>query len=154
MIGNEAQVDVDYTRVEDMPAWAANFVRAHDGEVFSIPMLAMFCVAMKKEVFESVGWLDEQFGIGMFEDDDYAHRIKLAGLRLVCAADSFVHHFGQAAFKELIANGKYDALFAENRRRYEQKWNMEWVPHKYALLESESTAVASQQAEVHGGENC
>ena len=154
VIGNEAQVDVDYTRVEDMPAWAANFVRAHDGEVFSIPMLAMFCVAMKKEVFESVGWLNEQFGIGMFEDDDYAHRIKLAGLRLVCAADSFVHHFGQAAFKELIANGKYDALFAENRRRYEQKWNMEWVPHKYALLESESTAVSSQQAEVHGGENC
>lgn len=151
-IGNEAQVEVDYTRLEDMPAWAANFVRAHDGKVFSIPMLAMFCVAMKKEVFEKVGWLDEQFGIGMFEDDDYAQRIKLAGLRLVCAADSFVHHFGQAAFKELIANGKYDALFEENRRRYEQKWNMEWVPHKYAPSESEPTDIASRQPEGHGEE--
>jgi len=152
VIGNEAQVNVDYTGVEDMPAWAATFVRVHDGEVFSIPMLAMFCVAMKREVFEKVGWLDEQFGIGMFEDDDYAQRIKLAGLRLVCAADSFVHHFGQAAFKKLIENGKYEALFEENRRRYERKWNMEWVPHKYGTLASEPTSVVSRQPEVHVGE--
>jgi len=150
--GNEAKVDVEYTEVEDMPAWAARFVRDHDGQVFSIPMLAMFCVAMRREVFERVGLLDEQFGIGMFEDDDYAHRIRVNGFRLVCAADSFVHHFGEAAFKKLKANGKYDALFAENRRRYEQKWNTEWVPHKYAPLGSGPAAVlATRQPDGYPG---
>lgn len=149
--GNEAKVDVDYTQLEDMPAWAARFVRDHDDQVFSIPMLAMFCVGMRREVFERVGLLDEQFGIGMFEDDDYAHRIKISGFRLVCAADSFVHHFGEAAFKKLKANGKYDALFAENRRRYEQKWNMEWVPHKYAPPGFEPTAAMAPRPEGHAG---
>ncbi len=131
-IGNEAKVEVGYSNPEDMPAWAANFVREHDGEVFSIPMLAMFCVAMSREVFEKVGLLDEQFGIGLFEDDDYTHRVKTNGFRVVCAADVFVHHFGQAAFKKLVANGEYQELFDENRRRYERKWNIEWTPHQYA----------------------
>jgi GT2 family glycosyltransferase len=151
-VGNEAKVEVGYSKLEDMPAWAADFVRQHDGQVFSIPMLAMFCVAMRREVFETVGSLDEQFGIGMFEDDDYAHRIKLEGLRIVCAADSFVHHFGQAAFKKLIDNGQYDPLFAENRRRYEQKWNKEWVPHKYAPLGFEPSTIASRRTEADRGE--
>jgi GT2 family glycosyltransferase len=131
-IGNEAKVDVGYSDPADMPAWAASFVRAHDGQVFSIPMLAMFCVVMRRDVFEKVGLLDEQFGIGLFEDDDYTHRVKTNGFRVVCAADAFVHHFGQAAFKKLVANGEYQELFDENRRRYEQKWNIEWVPHQYA----------------------
>jgi GT2 family glycosyltransferase len=151
-VGNEAKVEVGYSKLEDMPAWAADFVRQHDGQVFLIPMLAMFCVAMRREVFETVGSLDEQFGIGMFEDDDYAHRIKLEGLQVVCAADSFVHHFGQAAFKKLIDNGQYDPLFAENRRRYEQKWNKEWVPHKYAPLGFEPSTIASQRTEADRGE--
>ncbi|PYS67058.1 MAG: glycosyl transferase family 1, partial [Acidobacteria bacterium] len=58
-IGNEAKVDVGYSDPADMPAWAASFVREHDGQVFSIPMLAMFCVAMRSDVFEKVGLLDE-----------------------------------------------------------------------------------------------
>ncbi len=131
-IGNEAKVDVGYSDPADMPAWAASFVREHDGQVFSIPMLAMFCVAMRSDVFEKVGLLDEQFGIGLFEDDDYTHRVKANGFRVVCAADVFVHHFGQAAFKKLVANGEYQELFDENRRRYERKWNIEWAPHQYA----------------------
>ncbi|MEK6280899.1 MAG: glycosyltransferase [Acidobacteriota bacterium] len=151
-VGNEAKVEVDYTELEDMPAWASRFVQEHDGQVFPITMLAMFCVAMRREVFEKVGLLDEQFGIGMFEDDDYSHRVRLKGLRLVCAADSFVHHFGQAAFKKLIENGEYHALFKENRRRYEQKWNMEWVPHQYAPLGFGPTAIASRQPEVYRAE--
>jgi len=129
-IGNEAKVDVGYSNPEDMPAWAASFVREHDGQLFSIPMLAMFCVAMRRKVFEEVGLLDEQFGIGLFEDDDYTHRVKANGFRVVCAADAFVHHFGQAAFKKLVANGEYQELFDENRRRYERKWNIEWAPHQ------------------------
>ncbi|HKO96201.1 MAG TPA: glycosyltransferase [Pyrinomonadaceae bacterium] len=131
-IGNEAKVDVDYTDVSDMPAWAARFVRQHEQDLFEIPMLAMFCVALRREVFQLVGFLDERFGIGMFEDDDYSVRIKEAGLRIVCTADVFIHHFGQASFKKLVENGEYQKLFDENRRLYEQKWNKKWVPHQYS----------------------
>jgi GT2 family glycosyltransferase/glycosyltransferase involved in cell wall biosynthesis len=142
-IGNEAKVDVDYTNLDDMASWAAGFVQEHAGMVFDIPMLAMFCVAMRREVFEKVGFLDERFGLGLFEDDDYTLRIKTSGFRVACAADVFIHHFGQASFKKLVENGKYQALFDENRRRFEQKWNMQWTPHQYAAVELKRKAASS-----------
>ena len=133
-VGNEAKVEPDYRTWGEMEAFAQELTWSRDQQVADIFMLAMFCVALRRETYERLGPLDEQFGIGMFEDDDYSHRIKVAGLRVVCAADVFIHHFGQAAFKQLIASGKYNPLFEENRRRYEKKWKAKWIPHKHAQL--------------------
>ena len=105
-----------------------------DGQCADIHMLAMYCVAMRRDTFERIGPLDEQFGIGMFEDDDYATRMRAAGYRVVCAGDAFVHHVGQAAFKSLIQQGRYNDLFAANRAAYERKWRVTWVPHRHMPL--------------------
>ena len=126
-IGNEAKIPVPYTRQEAMPVWAATYCREHDGEIFDIPVLAMFCVAMRRDVFNAVGMLDDRFAIGMFEDDDYAQRIRAEGLRLVCARDSFVHHEGRSSFK-LLGEPQYLSIFEKNRRLYEAKWGR-WEPH-------------------------
>lgn len=121
-VGNEAKVDVDYVDLEHMEAFADRHVARHRGRTFDISMLAMFCVAMRREVFERIGLLDEAFGIGMFEDDDYSRRIQAAGLRTVCAQDAYIHHYGQASFKKLIASGEYQALWDKNQAYFESKW--------------------------------
>ena len=43
-------------------AVATECARRHDGEVADIEMLAMFCVAMRRDTYERVGPLDERFG--------------------------------------------------------------------------------------------
>ncbi len=140
-IGNEAMVPVEYSDVEQIPIWAQDYVRRHADEVFEIPMLAMFCVAMRREVFEKVGPLDERFGIGMFEDDDYAIRVRRAGYRIVCARDSFVHHWMKAAFGR-IPTVEYQMLFDRNRRLFEEKWGCPWIPHSAVKVE-EPVAVSA-----------
>jgi GT2 family glycosyltransferase/2-polyprenyl-3-methyl-5-hydroxy-6-metoxy-1,4-benzoquinol methylase len=127
-IGNEAKIPVGYGSLNEMPEWAAGHVREHDGQTFEIPVLAMFCVAMRREIVEQVGLLDERFGLGMFEDDDYTRRIKEAGYTSVCAFDSFVHHVGRSSFK-LLGDQKYFEIFMRNRSLYEQKWGEMWQPH-------------------------
>jgi len=136
-VGNEAKIETSYRTWNELEAFAKKHTWAHDGEIADIHMLAMFCVALRRETYENVGPLDEQFGIGMFEDDDYAERLRAKGYRVVCAADTFVHHFGQAAFKKLIENGRYNALFDENRRRYEAKWRVKWAPRGHAPVRFE-----------------
>ncbi|HSP63712.1 MAG TPA: glycosyltransferase [Pyrinomonadaceae bacterium] len=133
--GNESKVDVSYRTLGEMEAFAEELMWASEGLIAEIHMLAMFCVAFRRDTYRKVGPLDEQFGIGMFEDDDYSLRVKKCGLRVVCAADVFVHHVGQAAFKDLIPDGSYDELFSRNRRRFESKWNVTWIPHKNAPLQ-------------------
>lgn len=133
-VGNEAKIEVPYQTWGEMEQFAKEYTWRRAGEIADIHMLAMFCVAFRRATFEAVGPLDEQFGIGMFEDDDYAQRVRAQKLRVVCAADVFVHHFGQAAFKKLIENGQYNALFEENRRRYESKWNVSWIPRGHAQV--------------------
>jgi GT2 family glycosyltransferase/glycosyltransferase involved in cell wall biosynthesis len=133
--GNEAKIEPGYQTIGEMEAFAEEHVWRHDHLVADIHMLAMFCVAFKRETYEAIGPLDEQFGLGMFEDDDYSLRMKQARLRVICAADVFVHHFGQAAFKKLIERGEYNELFEKNRHRYETKWSVKWIPHVNAPLD-------------------
>ncbi|HVQ54366.1 MAG TPA: glycosyltransferase family 2 protein [Thermoanaerobaculia bacterium] len=120
-IANEARIDVGYGNLGELPAWSRAWVREHDGEAFEIPMLAFFCVLMRRETFARVGPLDERFGTGMFEDGDYNRRVRAAGWDVLCARDAFVHHWQKASFRQL-GKDAYFRLYEENRRKYEDKW--------------------------------
>jgi GT2 family glycosyltransferase len=85
-----------------------------------------FCVMIPRSVWERVGELDETFGIGLFEDDDYAMRVQRAGYNVACAEDVFVHHHASASIGALPREG-YDRLFDRNRRYFESKWGP-WTP--------------------------
>ncbi len=126
---NEAQVDAPYRTFGEVQQFARAYTAAHNGQSAELGMLAMFCAAMRRDVFDRVGVLDEQFEIGMFEDDDYARRVRAAGYSIVCADDVFVHHFGQGSLGELCVSGEYDRVLEANRRRFEQKWGVTWRPH-------------------------
>ncbi len=128
--GNESRIKVDYTDVADMEAFARRYTLAHAGEAFEIEMLPFLCVALRREVFEQVGPLDERFGTGMFEDDDYALRLKEKGYKILCAEDVYIHHWGNASFSKL-GQVEYRRLFEENRLKFEQKWDRAWLPHLY-----------------------
>ena len=128
--GNEAKIVVPYSSLSNMEKFADQYVFAHEGQSFEIKMLAMFCVAMRRSLLMEVGLLDERFGIGMFEDDDYAYRVKLQGYKLVCAEDVFIHHFGMSTMKKM-SEQKYLELFESNRKKFEKKWDIRWEPHKY-----------------------
>jgi GT2 family glycosyltransferase/glycosyltransferase involved in cell wall biosynthesis len=135
--GNESRITVPYDIAADgmvadgmlaMEEFAARYTTAHEGELFDIRVAAMYCVALRRDVYAQVGPLDEQFSIGMFEDDDYSERVRRAGYRVVCVEDVFVHHFGQASFRKL-PQSEYQALWERNQQLYEKKWGVPWKPH-------------------------
>ena len=127
---NEARVPASYSTYGGFLEHAERRWADHGRSNFDIDVLTMFCVAMRRDVFQRVGRLDERFGLGMFEDDDYARRVRAAGLRLLCADGAYVHHFGEASFGALVPTGEHGDLFRRNRHLFEQKWGVAWRPHR------------------------
>jgi hypothetical protein len=127
---NEARVETHYGTYRELVDEAAERRVDRCGESFDIGVATMFCVAFRREVYDQVGGLDEEFGLGLFEDDDYSRRVVDAGYRVVCADDVLVHHFGEASFGRLAATGEYAAQLRENQARFEAKWGTQWTPHE------------------------
>jgi GT2 family glycosyltransferase len=125
----EAEIDLGYTTYGELMSAAGERAAAYAARLVDLPMLTMFCVALRRDVHEVVGPVDERFGPGLFEDDDYSRRVRDAGYRVVCAEDVFVHHFGEASVGALVPTGEHAAIFEENRRRFEEKWATTWTSH-------------------------
>jgi GT2 family glycosyltransferase len=123
-IGNEARIPVEYEDLRDLDAWADHVYQMESGNLVEIDMLAFFCVAFSRETLENIGFLDERFGIGMFEDDDYNKRVRTAGLQVKLAKDAFVHHWHHASFK-LLGEEQFLTLLGENGTRFREKWQSE-----------------------------
>ena len=128
-IGNEARIDIHYDDMDGMLQVAGDYTARHAGELTPLHTAAFFCVAMRRAVYDKVGPLDEAFGIGFFEDDDYCRRVQQAGWSIACADDVFVHHQLSASFNQLKQE-KRQALFERNKNIYEEKWGA-WLPHTY-----------------------
>jgi GT2 family glycosyltransferase len=128
-IGNEAKIKISYSGMDEMCEKAFQYTASHTRQLLYSDRLAFFCVAMRRDVYKTVGALDENFGRGFFEDDDYCNRVHAAGYETAIAEDVFIHHHLSASFNQLDDFVRKE-LFEKNKAIYEQKWG-KWVPHSY-----------------------
>jgi GT2 family glycosyltransferase len=119
--GIQRVVDVGYSDVAGMHAFAQSFRERNRYRMVENRRIVGFCMLFSKQVAEEVGLLDETFGSGNFEDDDYCLRAELAGYRNYIAGDVFIHHYGSQTF----AGNKmdYGQAMQNNMALYRQKWN-------------------------------
>ncbi|HEY6343882.1 MAG TPA: glycosyltransferase [Bryobacteraceae bacterium] len=127
--GNETRVETSYRTLLEMEQFAQERSEREFGNLLEIQMAPFLCAAVTRDTWERIGSLDEQFGLGMFEDDDFSKRIRSAGYRIVAVEDCFVHHFGNGSFSKLPSERALD-VFNRNREYFEKKWNITWTPHK------------------------
>lgn len=66
-------------------------------------MLAFFCVMIRRDVFEVIGLLDEDFGAGFGDDDDYCWRLQQKGYQLGLVQDLLIPHHHRSSFKALYS---------------------------------------------------
>jgi GT2 family glycosyltransferase len=145
--GNEQRIVLDGLDEASYEPIAAGYVSRQRGQWFRTEKLGFFCVAIRRSAYEEIGELDEKFGLGMFEDDDYCFRAKAAGHLLAVVEDCFVYHKGSVSFGKL-GSEKYLNLFSTNRKYFFDKHGVVW---QYSgLLESAWARFKSDVQEVLG----
>ncbi|MCD6298234.1 MAG: glycosyltransferase, partial [Deltaproteobacteria bacterium] len=77
---------------------------------------------IKRAVIDKIGGMDDRYGLGNFEDDDFSLRAALAGFESWIAGDCFVHHFGSRTF--VGAKIDYRESLHKNWVIFKKKWGM------------------------------
>jgi GT2 family glycosyltransferase/tetratricopeptide (TPR) repeat protein/2-polyprenyl-3-methyl-5-hydroxy-6-metoxy-1,4-benzoquinol methylase len=122
-VSGEQQVPVTYTEMVELDAFAAAWARDNDRKWVDTDRLVGFCLLIRRAVINKIGLLDERFGTGCFEDDDYSLRALQAGFRAVVARDAFVHHYGGRTF---VGSGvDFAVLMQHNQQLFHAKWAKE-----------------------------
>ncbi|WP_068783254.1 glycosyltransferase family 2 protein [Paenibacillus phocaensis] len=120
-ISGEQQIEVPYQDVADMPAFAAGHNHSDSLKWQETDRLVGFCVAFPRSTLDEVGYFDEGYEIGNFEDEDWVARIRLQGKKLVIARDTFVHHYGSMTMKSLGSEG-FQEVNTRNHQFFSEKW--------------------------------
>ncbi len=122
-ISGPQQVISDECRsVDHLDKFAAKFRDQYHHRRIPLRRIVGFCMLFRRTLVEQIGILDESFGTGNFEDDDFCLRAVLAEHKNYIAGDVFIHHFGSRSF---IGNKiDYGASIAGNRKISEKKWTV------------------------------
>lgn len=110
----------------DLPhldAYAAARRERFHRQALRVERLSGFCLLLRRAVYERIGGLDESFGLGFFEDDDYCVRAREAGFGLAVALDVFIYHQGSQTIQGLHLDA--DARLQENFAKFRAKWGPE-----------------------------
>lgn len=106
---------------------ASNYASGHQMDPAALgepPYLVFVCVALRREVWNAVGPMDEETFDGFSSEDiDYAWRVKKAGYKLAVARESYVLHAGSRTLSQTIGVHNNGAATTEARARNDAKYN-------------------------------
>lgn len=135
----------------DLDKYATDFITAmsgvsRKGEAHGV------CFMVKRDVFKKIGYFDENFRIGQFEDTDFFRRAMIGGYSLATTGLSFIHHFGSVTQNTLKNNKTTRPYEAENRAYFRKKWQLTWTK-RFLLrqqLKLKSTTYKLSEKLFHG----
>lgn len=89
-------------------------------------MVAFFCTLIRRSVWERIGYLSEDYGIGLGDDDDYCLRARRAGIKIGLALGVCIYHHHRATFKILQKETgfNYEEEQQKNIEIYRKKWDI------------------------------
>jgi GT2 family glycosyltransferase len=82
------------------------------------------CFVFHRGLMDKIGFLDERFSPGHYEDDDFCLRARLHGFSLLVCHDALIYHEGSASFKREGVQQQQE-LVERNYRLFMDKWHLD-----------------------------
>lgn len=111
----------NYSGLHELAEFATNYNVPNPQKWEERLRLIGYTWIIKRDLFEEIGWLDENLN-GAFEDDDLSFRVRRKGYKLIFARDTFVHHYG---FVTIAKEYKENNLLFINRVKFIKKYNLD-----------------------------
>ena len=119
----------------DAPRLDALLQARGEPRAVEIPVGVGFCLYMKREALDDVGWLDPVWGRGYCEEVDWCLAARDRGWSHVAALDTYVHHASSVSF----GAKERQALMTRNHALLERKYP-DFLPQLRAFLVADPVA--------------
>ena len=126
--GSKQQIEVHYTDKDAFTQFSDELYQQQQGKRETVDHLVGLCLMMPRRVVMDIGLFDERFGLGNYEDNDYAVRTRMAGYTLAIARDIFVHHYGSRTFIENKID--YDCAMKKNKNYSRKNGDRSHIPNQ------------------------
>ncbi|RKY29415.1 MAG: hypothetical protein DRP74_08865 [Candidatus Omnitrophota bacterium] len=100
----------------------ARNIKKFRGQYIETDWARGFCILIKREVIDKIGYFDEVYSPGYFDDHDFSVRAIKKGFRCLRSRASFVWHYRNITFQEKLKNEAFNRVFERNRKIFYQKW--------------------------------
>lgn len=110
-------------------SWQGRYPKGKKGYVIrNSGMIAFFCTMFKREVFSKVGMLDERFGVGFGDDDDFCMRVLNAGYVMALVQDLVIPHHHRSTFKKIYGEENIKGMEVAAIDKFKEKHNIKASP--------------------------
>ena len=123
VVAGNQQIPVPYRDIGGMHRFAAERRATYRRQGYRTDRAIGLCLCIDRKVIERVGGIDERYGVGNFEDDDFSLRVRAAGFGIYVCDDVFIHHFGSATFKANSVD--WTATMVGNWGKFAEKWGFD-----------------------------
>ena len=114
------KVNIDGLTDKTYKQYAEKILQSKDTHVGEVGLLIGFCMCLKTSIVKEIGLLDERFGIGSYEDNDYCLRIRNAGYKLAMVKESLIYHYGSQTVKQF----DYMNIMIDNKYKFIEKYRV------------------------------
>ncbi len=97
-------------------------IKRFRGQYIEMDWARGFCILIKRELVDKIGYFDEVYSPGYFDDHDFSVRAIKTGFRCVRAKASFVWHYRNVTFQQTLKKDSFNQIFERNRKIFYQKW--------------------------------
>lgn len=102
----------------DRAAW---LLGAYGDQSVTTTMVAFFFAMLTRGALQRIGLLDEGYGMGFAEDDDWCERARRTGLEVRLSLGAFVIHDHRATWSAFMSEDDLAALQAQSAARLAQR---------------------------------
>lgn len=116
-------------------------------EITKRDFAVFFCVMIKRNIFEKIGLISEEFQTGGSEDIDFCYRAEQLGyiidqpIKMIWSEDAMLHvgsfpiyHKGEATMHDTNLVKNWDKIFKDNELVLAKKYNPEWYNNHNKLI--------------------
>lgn len=121
--GGSQGLSTSYKNVEELDRFSTQHYEANKGKWHEAGVVVGLLMLFRRKFFDEVGYFDERFFPGTWEENDLELRGALKGWHYVVDHATFIHHYGSKTLQVTEGSKDQRKNFTTNRDRFRKKWS-------------------------------